>query len=129
MAVSSARRRSSSRASLLLDGEPSRDDDDARESCSRSEEEREARRRAANSANAERMLIMSVDSSSELSLRTARDATECSFPAWEGAASNTSVVSVSRSRTWNCLTMKPKEWGQTCLNDHGPRMRGTYSAK
>ena len=102
IAVSSARRRSSSRASLLLEGDPSRDDDEARESCSSSDDEREARRRAASSAKALRMATISGDSWRVLSRRTARDATEWSLPVWEGAASNTRVVSVSRSRVWNC---------------------------
>lgn len=79
MTVSNARCRTSSRASLLLEGDPSRDDEEARESCSGSDEH-EARRRVASSANAARMLIISVDLWRELPWRTARDAMEWSLP-------------------------------------------------
>ena len=95
--VSSARHRSSSRASLLFEGDPLHNDKEARENCSSSDDECEARQRPDNLAKAVRVLAILVESWRELLRQTVREATEWSLHVWEGAASNTRVVSVSRS--------------------------------
>ena len=59
--------------------------------------------------------------------RTTHEATEWSLPAREGAASNTRVVSVSRSSAYD--VGRAQGWGQTSLNDSQSDGGGTYSTK
>ena len=94
--VSSTRHRSSSCASLLFEGNPLHNNKEVRESCLSSDDECKARWHPDSSAKAARILAISVELWRELSRRTAHEATEWSLRVWEGAASNTRVVSVLR---------------------------------